>query len=393
MRLPDFESKGFSKADELRGSLKFQDIESKLMHSVLEHDSKTVKKGKLLSQAINQGFSSFHPELMFEKIVQEYSMAQNLYGESLLRLISGYEPGYIKRNINIPEFQKELKQRMMDCFDELVKDRIISRDGEILNKGYEMASLILYTEELDALMPEGLIGRKISKKASHYGDKEGIKLYKKGDRYRDISMKKTVKTAIRRGHKELAKGDLKVHERQSRGGIYIIYGMDSSGSMKGEKMEMAKKAGIALAYKAIEDKDNVGLLVFGANVTDSIEPGQDFGRLLKAMTKARAAKETNIARMIHEAIAIFPKGEATKHLIILSDALPTTGKEPEKETLQSVSEARAAGVTISLIGISLDEKGRKLAEKIAQLGEGRLYQVKNIEEMDAIVLEDYYAVG
>ena len=37
----------------------------------------------------------------------------------------------------------------------------------------------------------------------------------------------------------------------------IIYGLDASGSMKGNKLKAAKKAGIALAFKAIEEKNTV----------------------------------------------------------------------------------------------------------------------------------------
>ena len=33
--------------------------------------------------------------------------------------------------------------------------------------------------------------------------------------------------------------------------------------MKGPKIGACKRAGIALAYKAIEEKDKVGLIVFG----------------------------------------------------------------------------------------------------------------------------------
>ena len=389
---PEPQVKDFSKTTELRGSLKFQDVEDKLMHSVVEHDQKEVNKGKLISQAINQGFSSFHPDLMFDHLVTEYSSAQQIYGEALIRLVSGYAPGTVKRNIQIPEFRRELKEQMHNNFDELVKDKLVTRQGDLTNKGYELASLILYTEELNNLIPKGMIGKKIHKKASHYGDKEDVKGYRKGDRYRDIALKKTIKTSIRRGHKEIHQDDLKVFERQSRGGIYVVYGMDASGSMKGKKIEMAKKAGIALAFKAIEDRDNVGLLVFGTKVREAVFPSLDFGRILESVTKVRAAQETNIVKMIEEAITMFPKKQVTKHLLILSDALPTIGKDPEEETLKAISEARAAGITVSLIGIDLDAKGKKLGEKIVQLGEGRLYQVKNLDTMDTIVLEDYYSV-
>ena len=89
---------------------------------------------------------------------------------------------------------------------------------------------------------------------------------------------------------------------------------------------------------------------------------------------------------------LFPSGDVTNHLVILTDALPTVGKEPEEETLKAVSLARAAGITISVIGIKLDEKGEKLAKQIADLGEGRFYIVRDLKRLDKLVLEDYYSV-
>ena len=55
--------------------------------------------------------SAFTPDLMFEQLVQNYSLAKQIYGESIIRLISGYEPDYVKKNIGIPEFKKELKEK------------------------------------------------------------------------------------------------------------------------------------------------------------------------------------------------------------------------------------------------------------------------------------------
>jgi len=79
-------------------------------------------------------------------------------------------------------------------------------------------------------------------------------------------------------------------------------------------------------------------------------------------------------------------------LILITDALPTIGEEPENETLKEASIARNNGITISLIGINLNEKGRKLAEKIVEIGRGRLYVVRDTEKIDKIVLEDYYSL-
>jgi Mg-chelatase subunit ChlD len=73
--------------------------------------------------------------------------------------------------------------------------------------------------------------------------------------------------------------------------------------------------------------------------------------------------------------------------------LPTKGNEPFKETLEEASVARSKGITISVIGINLDVKGKELAEKIAEIGEGKLYAVRNSDNVDKIVLEDYYSIS
>ena len=389
----DIELKEFSKAEELSGKLAFQQLEDKLIHSVLENDKKTIDSGKLISDAINQGMSSFTPDLMFEQLVKNYTLAKQIYGESIIRLVSGYEPDYVKKNIGIPEFQRELKEKIQEKIQELKDEGLVEKDNSLSEKGIELASLVLYFEEIDRIVPKGIIGEKISKKNFIYGEKENSRLYKKGDRYRDIALKKSIKLALRRGHTTFDGKDLQVFERQSKGQTYIIYGLDASGSMKGKKIEACKKAGIALAYKAIQEKDKVGLIVFGSEVKGVVEPTADFTRLLKEITRIKASKETDIAATIRKAIELFPSDDITKHLILITDALPTKGDEPEKLTLEEVSMARSKGITISLIGINLDEKGRKFAEKIIQVGEGRLYVVRNLENVDKIVLEDYYCIA
>ena len=387
------EVKQLSRAEELSGKLAFQQLEDKFMHSVLDNDKKVIDSGKLISDAINQGMSSFSPDLMFEQLVKSYQLAKQIYGESIIRLVSGYEPDYIKKNIGIPEFQKELKEKIQQKIEELKEEGFLLKDNSLSEKGVELASLVLYFEELDKIVPKGIIGEKISKKTFVYGDKENARLYKKGDRYRDISLKKSIKLAIRRRHNYFHNKDLQVYEKQSKGQTYIVYALDASGSMKGKKIDACKKAGIALAYKAINEKDKVGLIVFGSEVKETIEPTLDFTMLLKEITKIRASRETDIVSTLQKAIEIFPSENITKHLILITDALPTKGDEPEKSTLEEASIARSKGITISLVGINLDEKGKKLAEKIVEIGEGRLYVVRNLENVDKIVLEDYYGMS
>ena len=378
------------KAEELSGKLSKQQKENKLMHSVLESDKEIIEEGKLLTESVNQNLSSFVPDLIFKNLVNDYKLAKQLYGEVIIRKLTGYDPGFVEKNIKIPEFREELKKNIEENIKKLKQKDLLNKGGEITDQGLKLSSLILYTEELDKLRIKGL-GEKKEKKKDIYGDKKDYVPYKK-TRYRDIAVRQSVKTAIRRQHTQLLKEDLRIFERQKKGGISIIYALDASGSMKGEKIGVGKRAGVALAYKVINEKNKVGLIVFGEDVKKIVPPTLDFDDILRSITSIRARAETDIAKTVQKAIELFGASKETKHLILLTDVLPTKGKKPEEETLRAVSIARDQDITISVVGINLDKQGEKLAKRIIEISDGRLYTVKNLEVLDTVILEDYYMV-
>ncbi|MEM4240045.1 MAG: VWA domain-containing protein [Candidatus Woesearchaeota archaeon] len=381
------------KAEEAQGKLATQFVEDKLMHSVISADKTTIDNGKLISESFNQSIGSFVPDMIFANIVKNFSIAKQLYGETMLRILTGYDPNYIQKNLGIPEFKKELQKAITEKIEELKKQGLVDDYGQVGQKGVELASLVIYVEELDRIMPKGTLGFWGSKQKSVYGEPGEPKAFRKGGRYRDIALRQSIRRAIKRRHGELAVEDLSARRRESKGTINIIYALDASASMKGKKLETCKKAGVALAYKAISEKDRVGLVVFGTEIKDFVAPTDDFGFLLQRITRITASRQTDFAKMICKASELFAGSEGTKHLIILTDALPTVGREPEKETLEAVSAARASGITISLIGIQLDRKGVVLAEQMAQLGEGKFNVVQDLENLDRIVLQDYYTLA
>jgi Mg-chelatase subunit ChlD len=390
---PDVSLPGeYSEAEEAQGSLDSNPDEERLMRSVLENDTQSVDDGEVVVEALNRSLGNFTPDLMFENLVQDYRNASRLYGETIIRALTGYSPDYVKKNVKIPEFQKVLSQRIEENVEGLEERGVVDEKGFVTERGIKLAALITYTEELDHLVSKGL-GRKVLKERDTYGEKESVVPFKKGlFRFRDVSMRSSVKTAIRRGHATVEQDDLKAYQREHKGRIQVVYAMDASGSMRGDKIGMSKRAGVALAYKAIEEGNEVGLIVFTSKIERTISPTQDFRVLLEELVKIRAGRETDLAKTILESVKLFSKEECTKHLLILSDALPTTGLEPRKETLEAVSIARDHGITISVVGITLDKDGEELARQVCELGQGRLYKVKDLKELDAIILEDYDAL-
>lgn len=375
--------------EEMDGKLHRDNGEDKLMHDVLEGSDEQIADAKLLKETFNQGVGAFVPDLMFQQMVSNYKQAKQLFGETIIRQLSGYSPGYVEKNVSIPEFQRELKKHIQQKIKDLQKKNLLDRQGMVTDHGVFLASLSLYIEELDHLQAVGALGQKQSNKASHYGAVQDFRDYRKGDRYRDLFAKMSVRTALRRGHQHLEIVDLKTYTRQSKGKSFVVYALDASGSMKGKKLAVAKRSGVALAYKAIQDHDEVGLLVFGKEVITEIPPTNDFSLLLHSITTVRASQETNFVACLRRALQLFPETPATKHILLLTDAMPTAGDNPEEETLNAVAEVVQAGITVSVVGIGLDENGKALAEKMVVIGNGRFYLVGDLEQLDQVVLMDY----
>ena len=381
------EIKELKKGYEQKGSI--DDDNEGLSHSIIEGNKQRIQQGIILDSSMNQGLFAFNSDMMFENLVKDFNNAEKMYGETLLRLSTGHDKNTLKKNIRFPEFQREIKKKLKDTEKDLKEEGLIDEKGSIAERGFNLASIVLYTQELDDLRAKGL-GEKKSKKAMIYGDKENIRNYRLHDRYRDIALKSTIRRALRKKHTGIEKEDLMVYERDNKGRISIIYGLDASGSMKGKKIQLCKKAGIALAYKAMDEMDKVGLLVFGSEIEEAVHPTTDFSQFIRAIVKIRAKKQTDIAMTIERAIEMFPKEDLTKHLVLITDAAPTVGDDPNKNTLNLVEKAAALGITISVIGIDLGKEGTELAKKIIEIGNGRLYIVKDLENLDRIVLQDYY---
>lgn len=379
-----------SKIESAEGNLKRQHQEDKLMHSVLPSDKKKHDQAEMIQEATNRGVGAFTPDLMFEQFVQNFQFAKQLYGPKLIRLLAGYDPSYIERNAKIPEFKDMLKSNLQENVEQLKDQGLIAKDGTITELGHEMGSMVLL-QDLDDYVTKDKIGEKVNKHEKHYGERADVREHRKGDRYKDINIRKSVQVAIKRGHQKLHSEDLRTSEREGRGKMSVVLALDASASMKGNKLETCKKAGVALAHKATEDKDNVGLIVFSSKIRKAIPPCQDFSTLLNAISTVKSGSQTDLAAALSKSVELFAPTSETKHLIIVTDGMPTAGDEPEKKTLEAVMAAKSAGITISIVGIKLEKAGLELAKRITRIGDGKLSQVRHLNKLGHFILEDYYS--
>ena len=368
-------------AEELSGKLEAQSEEQKLMRSVLENDEQTIEEGRVVQDALNAGVGNFSPDIMFEKLVKNYEEATELYGETILREATGYEPSELERNIRLPEFKRMLKEEMTRRLKRLQERGVLDQHFGVTDQGFLLAALVLIKDELEYLQTIGFGAREQKERLHEHS--EDLTRHKRS--YREFAVRKTLHVTAKRGHSAIEPADFRFRERASEGKLSILYAVDCSGSMKGKKLALAKRAGVALAYKAMEQGDDVGLLAFGAGVQTAIPPRHNFMDLVKALTLLRARAETDIASAIRDGIPLL-HGKS-KHLLLLTDGLHTTGST--EEVLAAAQEARDADVSLNIVGINLDAQGEAICEQIIDISGGIFYRVQNVEELDLLILEDY----
>ena len=383
----------FNKGEELQGKLDHNEELEQLLHTILPHDDQLIEEGLLLSESISQGLKSFSPDLLMQQLVNNYQQAKQLYGERLIRALTGYDPSYVERNLRIPEFQRNIAENIEQHLNALKKKKLLDHEGALTELGLTIASIALVADELDQLKQKGLLGERSRRTRNTAGMKADTIPYRHQP-YKDLHVQASVKKAVRRGHTTFHKDDFVAHQREEQERATIIFAIDASGSMKGKKIANAKRAGIALAYKATKKNDLVGIFTFGKRLLETCPPTKNFSALLKTIMDAHAANETNIAVAIKEATKLFqehPIRRTIKHLVILTDGLNTASTD--KEVISATINAQRQGITTSIIGLSLDQKGTALSQKIVETGKGTLYLATPNDQLDTIIIEAYERIN
>ncbi len=343
-----------------------------------------------MREALNHGISFFDPNNLFNMFVNNPKLVKELYGKKLIKLLTNYDINYINKNIKIPEFQEELKKRIEKKINELKKEQIINDEYQITEIGYDLAIINLYLVSLDSNTIKSF-SHKMKKVKSFFGIVDEIVNYT-NQRFKDIAIKESIKRAIKRSHEELHLNDLYAYNKKEKGELEIILCLDSSSSMKGEKIDHCKKAAITLAYLSIKNHDKIGLIVFSDEIKERVKPTKDLKLISRKIIKIKPIRQTDLSLGIIESLKLFSRKKNSKHLIILTDALPTKGENPKLKTIEAVKIARNSKIIISVIGIKLNREGEILAKKMVDLGKGKLYLAKELNDIEKLVIEDYYKI-
>ncbi len=344
---------------------------------------------ELVKEARNNGLNSFIADDLFKNITNNYPLSEKLYGKNLITILTGYPANYVKNNLRIPEFREKIKNNITKKIQKAKEENIIDADNKITSKGDELNLIYNYLIYLEKKVKLSEFGEKTSHIKSAHGLRNELTNFKRQS-YHDLAIRETIKRVIKRKRTHIEYNDLLAHTRIKKGGIEVILVLDSSASMKGEKLELCKRAAVTLAYKTILEKDSLGLVVFGDKIISSLKPSKNLKSVLQKITTIVPGKSTDLSKAITQSMKLFSKSKIKKHIIIVSDLNPTIGKNPYESSLDPTFKAKDRGITISVVGIFLNKEGEKLGKKISNITEGTFYIVDK-GNLDKVLIDDYYS--
>ncbi len=179
--------------------------------------------------------------------------------------------------------------------------------------------------------------------------------------------------------------EIRVDEGPRPGAVVtLLLLVDSSGSMWGVKLEMARRAALAAA-ETLAPVDRFGLLAFTDEPRWVVPPGPagDSDAIALALRGLRAGGFTDLLPALREAHrALAAETTPVRHLVVLSD-----GQTSPFGLRKAVEDLVAAGATLSTVGIGQDFDARQMGN-LSQWGRGRTFPALDPEDLPQIVTLD-----
>ncbi|MFC1683663.1 VIT domain-containing protein [Candidatus Zixiibacteriota bacterium] len=152
----------------------------------------------------------------------------------------------------------------------------------------------------------------------------------------------------------------------------IFFLLDTSGSMKGEKIQQAKDA-LAFCLQGLNTQDRFNLVSFSTDLK-ALSPkplvaGPDeIKRALSFLDELRADGGTNIHDALQEALRQINTSPRPSMVIFLTDGLPTVGETDTGRILERIKKLNRGGARIFVFGVGYDVNTHFLDRLAAENG-------------------------
>ena len=172
----------------------------------------------------------------------------------------------------------------------------------------------------------------------------------------------------------------------------ILFVLDTSGSMRGEKIEQCRVA-IEYCLTRLNPGDRFNIVTFGTDAVSFQE--QPVARSPQTTAAAQSFVEdiiargrTNIGGALAKSLAGKPQKGRPRMVIFLTDGAPTAGEQNPEKILEGVSQWNTSNARVFVIGVG-DDVDAHLLDNLAESTGGVSEYITPEEEIDAKVAALY----
>lgn len=173
----------------------------------------------------------------------------------------------------------------------------------------------------------------------------------------------------------------------------VVVVLDTSGSMRGEKLAQAKDA-LEFILESLNPDDRFNVIAFSTGTNpyaDALQPASDRAGALDFVHDLRAVGGTNIERALSEALRQ-ASGERPQVVIFLTDGLATEGVTETDRIIDRVTQSASPETRLFAFGIG-DEVNTILLDTIAQGHRGTTAYVRPGQDIEAEVSTFYAKIS
>lgn len=176
----------------------------------------------------------------------------------------------------------------------------------------------------------------------------------------------------------------------------LIFVLDKSGSMQGEKIEQAKGA-LKFCVNNLKESDRFGIIAFSTDVDElesSLLPATkaNIAKAEKYISKIDATGGTNIDEALQTALKKRPSVDRPMMIVFLTDGLPTVGIKDVNAIIKNVEKSKSKNLRIFAFGVGFDVNTHFL-DKVAEDNGGVSQYVKPSEDIEVSVSSLYTKIS
>ncbi|HYO25373.1 MAG TPA: VIT domain-containing protein, partial [Lacipirellulaceae bacterium] len=182
-------------------------------------------------------------------------------------------------------------------------------------------------------------------------------------------------------------------KRQAKTVVFVV---DRSGSMSGEKMEQAREA-LKFVLNNLREGDTFNIVAYDSEVETFRPELEKFNSgtrdaALGFVNGLFAGGTTNIDGALDRALGMLQDDQRPAYVIFLTDGVPTFGETSEAKIVASAVEANKVRARLFAFGVGYDLNSR-LLDKLARAGHGVTEFVRPEEDIETAVSSLYRRIG